>query len=297
MRKCLSVNDSSWQLAVAIHLAASTAFALFYRKFAQVHSGKALLSTALMYITTVLAIGVIAALMYGNVSFHFPVYLWLYLVLGGVLFAVANVTAFMANTHIDAGQFSIISNFKVVVTIFVSSLLLRETLSGIQLVGVILLLIAAFIVTSLKFNKKTLTVDKFTIIAGISAALFGLGISNEKFLLNNMSFSTYLIAGWGMQTAAMVVIAAKELHGTQDFLKNGSGKRIMVLGMLRACAGLGLVYALNTLGNSSLIAGMTSYTTALVVVGSYFILKEKDGIRVKIIGTVAATIGLLLLLK
>lgn len=71
----------------------------------------------------------------------------------------------------------------------------------------------------------------------------------------------------------------------------------MVLGVLRACAGLGLVYALNSLGNSSLIAGMTSYTTALVVVGSHFILKEKDGIRVKIIGTVAATIGLLLLLK
>ena len=42
---------------------------------------------------------------------------------------------------------------------------------------------------------------------------------------------------------------------------------------------------------------MTSYTTALVVVGSYVILKEKDGIRVKIIGTVAATLGLLLLLK
>ena len=68
------------------------------------------------------------------------------------------------------------------------------------------------------------------------------------------------------------------------------------LGLLRTFGGFALVYALKESDNSSLISGITSYKTALVVMGSYFLLKEKEHILIKIAGTILATTGLLLLI-
>lgn len=286
----------TWQVAIALHLLSSTCFALVYRGFAKGNPDKALLSTALMYIFTVTPAGIIYALFAGDISFGFPAYVYFYLVLGGVLFTLANYFAFTANSHTDAAQFSIVSNLRTVTTIFASSLLLGETLTGKQLVGVALLLAAAVYITSLKFNRKTFRLDRYTVMAVLAAAALGLGISNEKFLLGEMSFSTYLIIGWGFQTLMMSLFAVNHMHRAVVMIKSREFRVVLWLGVFRTIAGFALVYALIESDNSSLISGVTAYKTALVVAGSYFILKETDHLRTKIAGTVLATIGLMLLI-
>ncbi len=287
----------SWQVAIGIYLLLSTTFALVYRNFAKQHPGQALLSSALMYVLTVTPFGILWALYSGNISFGFPIHLWFFLVLGGVFFALANIIAFVANSKVDAAQFSILSNFRVIITIVISSIVLQETLSLKQLIGVALLLSAAVIITSLKLNRKTLHIDRFTLLAILSAIFKGTGISNEKFLLDNMTFSTYLIVGWGFHTLAMIVIAGKHMRAAKAMLTSKSSWQLILLGLLRTFAGFALVYALPESDNSSLISGITSYKTALVVIGSYFLLREKEHIVIQIAGTILATTGLLLLVN
>ncbi len=287
----------SWQVAIGIYLLLSTTFALVYRNFAKQHPGKALLSSAVIYVLTVTPFGILWALYSGDISFGFPVHLWFFLVLGGVFFALANIIAFVANSKVDAAQFSILSNFSVITTIVISSIVLQETLSLKQLIGVAMLLSSAVIIISLKLNPKTLHIDRFTLLAILSAIFKGTGISNEKFLLDNMTFSTYLILGWGFHTLAIIVIASKHMSGAKAMLTSKSSWQLILLGLLRTFAGFALVYALPVSDNSSLISGITSYKTALVVIGSYFLLREKEHIVIQIGGTILATTGLLLLVN
>ena len=286
----------SWQVAISIYLLLSTTFALVYRHFAQQHPGQALLSSALMYLLTVTPFGIFWALYSGDISFSFPVHLWFFLLLGGVFFALANIIAFIANSQVDAAQFSLLSNFKLITTILISSLVLQERLSFQQLIGVTLVLSAAVILISGKLTRKTVHFDRFTWLAVLSAIFMGSGISNEKFLLDNLTFSTYLIVGWGFHTLAMIVIAGKQMTRAKALLTRKSSWQLVGLGLLKTFGGFALVYALSESDNSSLISGITSYKTALVVMGSYFLLREKEHILIKIAGTILATTGLLLLI-
>ncbi len=286
----------SWQVAISIYLLLSTTFALVYRHFAQQHPGQALLSSALMYLLTVTPCGIFWALYSGNISFNFPVHLWFFLILGGIFFALANIIAFIANSQVDAAQFSLLSNFKLITTILISSLVLQERLTFQQFIGVALVLLATVMITAGKLKRKTLHFDRFTWLALLSAIFLGSGISNEKFLLDNLTFSTYLIVGWGFHTLAMIVIAGQHMSRAKALLTRKSSWQLIWLGLLRTFGGFALVYALKESDNSSLISGITSYKTALVVMGSYFLLKEKEHILIKIAGTILATTGLLLLI-
>lgn len=285
----------SWQLGVALHLLLSTAFALLQRSFAKKYSGNAVLSTALMYIFVVSPLGIGGALLIGDISFDISWQAWGLLGVAGTLFALANIAAFDANTHVDAGQFNIIGNLRAFTTIVASSVLLNETLDPQQWLGIAIIVGSAVLIASTRFNPETRRIDRHTLIAIASAVLFGLAFTNEKWLLDNMTFSTYLIIGWGLQTIAMSMLAAKYVSSVHKTVSLDYAKWLGAMGAIRTLAGFALVFALKESGNSSLVASIISYKTALVVVGAYFILKEHDHAAQKFGGAVMATVGLWLL--
>ena len=92
-------------------------------------------------------------------------------------------------------------------------------------------------ITSGKMNRKTLHFDRFTWLALLSAIFLGSGISNEKFLLDNMTFSTYLIVGWGFHTLAMIVLAGKQMSSAKALLTRKSSWQLIWLGLLRTFGG------------------------------------------------------------
>ena len=70
---------------------------------------------------------------------------------------------------------------------------------------------------------------------------------------------------------------------------------IMSLGLLRSGAGFAMLGAL-ALIDSSLASSVRSYRSVLVFIAGYFILQEKEHVIRKAVGSVLATIGLLLLI-
>lgn len=289
----------SWHIAITIALLLSVTFSLVQRTFAQQYPGRAPLSTALMYAMILTPLSWTVALIIGDISFDFQAATWVLIAIGGLLFALANIAAFDASTHVDVGQFNIIANIRTMTTIIVSSIVLNETLNSKQLVGAGIIMSAAILVATTRFTADTKRLDRHTVIAIASSLFFGLAFTNEKWLLDQMSFSTYLVLGWSSQTVAMVLFA---LHPKQRkyFKQSITDKKYMkfisVMGLIRTVAGFLVVYALQESDNSSLIVSIVSYKTALVVVAAYFILKERDHMRQKMIGAACATVGLLLLI-
>ncbi len=286
----------TWQIAIAIHLAFSTTFALGQRHIAKNRLYSPALTTALMYLLTITPVGIIWAASTGLTDFGFSKHIWFVLPVSGLLFALANIFAFWANEKIDAAQFNVISNLRNLVTVFISSIFLSEVLTIKQLAGGLLLVAGAIFISANGFSKKSRKVNQYTFVAFASAAFMGSAISLEKYVLDFVNFETYLVVGWSAQTIAMTIIALpqfKEVSIKRDKKKLLS---IFALGLLRTFAGFMLVKALILSDNSSLIAVMTSIKAPLVFIAALILLKERADMRRKVAGVSLAVVGLLLML-
>jgi len=288
----------TWQLAILIHQILETIFALVYRDYAKKHKKDHFVTNAVMYLTTVVPFGIIWSISQGGFSLNFPTSIWWFLGLAGLLFALANITAFKASTKVEASQFAIITRFRVVIIIAASWILLGDTLTSLQLLGAFIVLgssLFAALLTRQKKRKSKMSV--YTAIAVISAVFIGLGITSEKYILSSVNLATYVVIGWGLQAFFMTLLANRQLARIPVLIKDGSIKTILLLGGLRTIAGFCFISALQLSNNASLIGSIAGLQVILVVIGGYIFLNEKQYGVQKFIAASAAFVGVLLMVN
>ena len=284
----------SWEVLITVHILFSTAFALSFRKLAKRLPHVPHLASALMYLMVISPAGIIYALVLGDISFEFSTFTWFLLLVAGLLFAGTNFLAWRANSHLDAAQFSVIQNIQGLFTVIASAIFLGERLNTTQIYGVVVIVTAAAIVSVKGFTKDTFHITKWSWVAIISSLFLGAAISNEKYLVGQMSLSTYFIIGWGIQTIWMTVLVGKEWSLLKE-LKLVDYRDIAWQGLLRTGAGFTIVTAL-TLADSGLLSSIRSYKAVLVFLCALIFLGEKEHFWRKAAGSVLATVGLLLII-
>lgn len=283
----------SWQLLLAIHLLLTAAFALIYRRTASNLKGFGRIVTAIMYIGVILPGGIAVALWQGDISFGFSAFSWLLFAIVGVLFAGINFLSYRANEELDAAQFAIITNLQALFVIAIAGLFLGERLSGLQLLGALLLVIAAVDVAVDKVGPRTFRLKSASLLALGSSLMLAAAVTIEKALLNEVSFSTYLIVGWGAQSVAIGTLAFRDRKLVRTISRRQLFE-VLGLGLLRLGQGLTFIAAI-TLVEVSVAASVRSYKPILVFIAALIFLGEKRDVRRKAIGAVLATVGLLLL--
>ena len=120
-----------------------------------------------------------------------------------------------------------------------------------------------------------------------------MALTFEKHLLGQMNVGTYMIIGWGFQTLAMVVLAAGEWHTLKDFDKKGI-LNLSSMGLLRFLQGITFVIAVSQ-ADIGLLASIVSYKAVLIFIGGMIFLRERNHIFIRLLGSILATIGLLLI--
>jgi len=290
----------TWQIAILTHQILEAAYSLLYRRYASKHKHDKYLTNALMYLLTVLPAGIAWSLLNGGPDFSFDASLWLFFVIGGVLFGLGNSMSYLANTKLEAGVFSVIYNSKIVVTVIASTVLLSEGLVSAQFVGLLLVLGASIFVSTLSSNfrlKKITKFNVFTVVAFMSAMLIGLGATNEKYLLDSVTLATYFVVGWGFQTLVMVLLARTAKSQVKKIFQSKAIFQIVLMGVLRTLAGFAIINALVMSGNSSVIASVTALHVVLVSLGGYIFLKEKDKVGYKFLAAAVSFVGVILLVS
>jgi transporter family protein len=282
----------TWQTAIFLHLIFSAGFALVQRSVSRQFTTHAKVAVAFIYGLFVTPLGVAYGLLNYDISFNFSLLTWIFLFIAGVIFALANITAYRSNAHIDAAQFAILTNLIAVFTVIIAAIFLSERMTLTQLLGVAILVSAAGLVSVRKTTKRTFQISSWSILAILSALFAAMGLTFEKHLLGQMNVGTYMIIGWGFQTLAMVVLAAKEWHTLKDFNKRGIAK-LSSLGVLRFLQGVTFVTATSQ-ANIGLLTSIVSYKSVLIFAGGIIILREKNHIIIRLFGSVLATIGLFL---
>lgn len=288
----------TWQLAILIHQILETIFALVYRDYAKKHPKDHFVTNAVMYLATVVPFGIVWSIAQGGFSLDFPVSIWWFFGLTGLLLALGNIASFKANTKVEASQFAIITRFRVVVIVAASWLLLGDTLTPLQFLGACIVFGSSLSVVFLTRRKtRKSKVGIFTIIAILSAVFMGLGITSEKYVLSSVNLATYVVVGWGLQAFFMTLLANRQLARVPVLIKDGSIKTILLLGGLRTIAGFCFINALQLSNNASLIGSIAALQVILVVIGGYIFLNEKKYGVQKFVAASAAFIGVILLVN
>ena len=216
-------------------------------------------------------------------------YLFFLFLVCGILGALSVILNYVAQKHIEAGISSLVSNIYTPVTIILSSILLSEGLTIIQILGTVLLLTGMVIVAK-KHHLGKFKFDKYFLVMMLSGILLGIMLVAERALQKTTGFAAGTLISWWSQCAfmgvAVLIYKSKHIYSTKD---------VLVTGVLRFLQGLSWVVLLNVVGNLSIVSAVTTFKLVIMFIAGALILKEKEDLPRKIFGSIVALAGLLLM--
>lgn len=208
----------------------------------------------------------------------------------GVFGALSIAPQFIAQRHVEAGLTTLIGNIYTPVTIALSTLLLNESLDGKQIIGTILLLVAVVLV-SRKHRLSRWRFDRYFWLMVLSGLSLGICLVAERSLLRANGITTAAWLSWGgdalfLGVAALIVRKKSQYNLGDTFMT----------GVLRFAQMFSWIVLLAIVANLSLAASVVTFKIVLVFVTGAIFLHEREDLKRKILGSLIATVGLLLMI-
>ncbi len=195
----------------------------------------------------------------------------------------------IAQKHIDAGVSSLVGNIYIPITIVLSSIFLHEGLTPLQIVGTLILLIAVVIVSK-KHRIGKFSFDKYFLYMVLASVLLGVLLVAERALQNMTGFSAGTMLSWGSQTfcLGLLTLFTKSKH-------TYSNKEVWGYGIVRFLSATSWVVLVYTVGNLSIVSSITTFKIVVVFITAAILLHEREDLGRKVLGSIVAIIGLLLM--
>jgi len=216
---------------------------------------------------------------------------------GSIIWPILGIISFRANKEVDVGIFTIISNLSPIFTIAIALTFLHENLGKLQFVGIGLLILSGLLIASSQLNKKNRASTKNILICLLSAAVLGVAVAYERFMLSRIDFGAYLIYGWGSQIIWSAILTGKELKKLPDLFNKAAKKRktLIVWGITSTLKSVAFILALKISGSASIISAASNFMSIVVVITAYFYLKERQHMIHKWLAAGIGIAGLLLI--
>lgn len=284
----------TWQILATGYLVLGTSAYLLRRNLAQTLTEHNRLINGFFFLVTLYPLGLIIA-SFTSPNLAIGWYNLIFVLIGSMSFPLINVLAFKANEHVDAGLYTILNNITPIVTIVTASILLQESLNNQQLLGAIIIIASAFLVTLPRLHRNFKSDSRGIVLALASVTILGLAIVFERWMLTRIDFGAYLVYGWGAQTLWMTIYAWPDRKYIPLLRNPKMFWPILAYGLANAFKGICFVGALKLSGNASLVSAFASFMAVTVVISAYFVLKEREALWLKIGAAGLGTIGLLIL--
>lgn len=293
-----------WQISILIHGLLSSARDVQNKRIGRHFHDYSLYALFVSFLLVFLNGVAISIVRDQPVFFHAAWQARYYLVIGGSALGLQNYLVFKIYRILPASVVAILSLMNPLAVVLLATLVVGERLTSIQVLGSLILLSSVLILNlkTVKNDKPRRRIYKISLSLGFATALsiamlFGVGIVNERYLLERLGLSTYLIFGWGSQFFSAIVIVILN-RGKLVFPKKISTHfQVWSSALLLAMAGFMFVLTQLNSNSSSLSSLSASFKVVLVVLLSYVILKEKDNLPLKLVCTVFSGLGLYLLLR
>lgn len=249
--------------------------------------------------SAVFVVGVLFVLLYGSINWE-QVNLFLpIMIIAAACFTLSSVYMYRALAYMESAIVSVIMTINSLFTLILASLFLDERLSLAQGLGVVILLPCIWFVLLLANREKQgVSVRTLPWLRGFSYALLAslfiaVGTVLEKHLLDNVTPTTYIGIGFGLQMIAAWVLVLLFRRPTLSVLRSVSVTMQAVrLGVIRAIAGLAFLYALIGSNSVSLVSVVANFRIIIVTILAAMLLKERDHLQQKLLAAALAFIAL-----
>lgn len=208
----------------------------------------------------------------------------------GIFGSLSISTQYIAQRHVEAGVTSLIGNIYTPITIVLSSVLLSESLKSHQIVGTIILLISVVIVST-KHRLSRWRFDKYFWLMVINGLALGISLVAERSLIKNNGITAGTWISWGSISLVLGLAALISWQKSQHNLNDTA-----VTGGLRFLQQISWVILVTAVANLSLVSAITTFKIVIVFVAGAIFLHEREDLKRKIIGSLIATAGLLLMI-
>ena len=199
------------------------------------------------------------------------------------------VFSYISQKHVEAGVGSLVSNIYTPISIVLATLLLNERLTLIQILGTVLLIIGILVVSK-KHRTGRFKFDKYFMMMVFSGMMIGVLVVAERALMKITGFSAGVMLSWWSQCLFLGIVTlithSKSVYTTKD---------ILVTGGLRFLQALSWVVLVFVVGNLSIVSAVTTFKVVIMFIAGAIFLKEREVLPIKILGSIIALAGLLLM--
>jgi len=221
-----------------------------------------------------------------------PLSSWLVVLIASIFYAIFERVRFVVYRYLDASEATIIGNSSVVITFVGSLILYHENLSITKVLGSILILLALFFVSQSKSRHKRFT-TKGLIISLLIFSSVGLASALDKAGTNSFGTS-YSIFVWVIPAFFVFLPYIKKTDLKKEIQVNGWN--LLFSATINA---LGFIYYLKALeiAEATKVIPIIQTSTFFTVILAAIFLDEKKDLPRKIICSIAAIIGSILLIN
>lgn len=214
------------------------------------------------------------------------------------LFAVWTVLTFITLRYVDAAIGTLYSVLNILAVVVCASALIGEGLNMLQFLGAGMLVLSILLIINAHVSAQRALKLRLALGLSIVASIaFGLAITLEKHILDNVGVTTYAITGIGLQFLVLLVLALTyHRQEFRHFAKPKFRKKVAIMGLVRGGAGLLFILSLVGANNASLIGMLSGFKIILTTILAAILLKELKFIRRKLIAASIASVGVGLML-
>ncbi|QQS38396.1 EamA family transporter [Candidatus Woesebacteria bacterium] len=238
-------------------------------------------------------VAVIIAIIQGKLNLLFSPNLTVNFLLLALLFTPAYLLKYRAYQLIGASEVVMFSVTARLWNVIGANMFLNEVLTLKILLGTSLIIFGVMLT---RFEKRKLVINKGIIFVLISSFLFGIGEINGFHILDSYDSTNYLIYSEFIPVVALLILQPKTVRKLKYYFRKEKAIKILLLSLCDAFGMLTLYLAYQTGGNVSLIGPLRATSIIITTIIAFIILKERNNITNKLIGSVIAVLGVALLL-
>lgn len=239
------------------------------------------------------AIAVVLALLQGKLNLFFSPALTLNFLLLILLLTPAYLLRYRAFQLIGASEVVMFSVTGRLWNVFGGHFFLHEAITPQIILGAVLILIGVMIT---RFEKNKFIINKGIVLVLVASFLSGIGDINGFYILKTYDSTNYLIYSEFLPVIALLLLQPETIKKIQYYFHKDKAIKISLLSLCDAFGMLALYLAYQAGGNASIIGPLRSTSIILTTVLAIVILKERNNITNKFIGSVVAVIGVVLIL-
>ncbi len=281
-----------WLIYLSISILLLSCNGLFHRSLLK-DDGSSPQAQTLLFLGLGGIISILIALIQGKLNLSFsPLLVWSFLLLI-LLLTPAYLLKYRGFQLIGASEVVMLAITGRLWNVFGAWLFLHETVTFRMIVGVVLILGGVMLA---RYERGKFALNKGVIFVLISAALFGLGDINGFYILRTYDSSNFLIYSYLLPVAALLLLEPKTVGKLKYYLYKG---RAVKMGLLSLCDSLGMLMlylSYQAGGKAAVIGPLRSASIIITVLLAMVILKERDNIQNKLLGTFVTVAGVILLL-